>query len=203
MEIAARFRRYLPVVVDLETGGFDAVNNPILELACAFVDFNDGQLVVSAQHAWSVAPFPGSVVDPASLKITGIDLEDSTRGATPEKDVLQDFFRHVRQEIKRQNCTRAILVAHNAAFDQGFLNRACERTGIKRSPFHPFSVIDTASIAAVAYGHTVLSEACKRAGIPFDGSAAHRASYDTEQTARLFCTVVNSWPITGDWLEGA
>ena len=117
--------------------------------------------------------------------------------APPEKmgeaEALREMFRHVRQAMKQHGCQRAILVAHNAAFDQQFLNRALVRTQVKRNPFHPFSFIDTASLAAVAYGHTVLSEACARADIGFDQDQAHSALYDAERTAELFCAVVNAW----------
>jgi ribonuclease T len=49
----------------------------------------------------------------------------------------------------------------------------------------------------VTYGHTVLSEACARANISFDNDQAHRALYDAERTAELFCAVVNAWRGTG------
>ena len=194
MELAARFRGYLPVVVDLETGGFDADQHAILEIACAFLSWQEDHLAIGDQACWSINPYPGSSIDPASLKVTGIDLDDPTRNAIDEKEALQAFFRLVRTEMKKANCSRAVLVAHNASFDQNFLNQACARQQIKRSPFHPFTAIDTASLSAVAYGHTVLSEACRRAGIEFNNADAHRAAYDTAQTAALFCKIVNSWP---------
>ena len=192
--LADRFRGYLPVVLDLETGGFDKTTNPLLELACAFLHWHQGELASSSDHAWSILPYAGSSTDPASLKITGIDLDDPHRGAIDERVVLQEFFQLVRREMKLHKCNRAIIVAHNASFDQGFLQAACERNNIKRSPFHPFSAIDTASLAAVAYGHTVLSEACRRAGIEFSADQAHNAAYDTACTTALFCKIVNSWP---------
>jgi ribonuclease T len=116
------------------------------------------------------------------------------RSAVDETTALTELFRVVRNAVRDHDCTRAILVAHNAAFDQGFLNQAIARTGLKRNPFHPFSSIDTASLAAVAYGHTVLSEACARASIAFDPAQAHSALYDAERTAELFCRIVNAWP---------
>ncbi len=190
MKLSARFRGYLPVVVDLETGGFDNSIHPMLELACQFLSFKDGQLQTDTLYSWPIAPFPGAEIDPASLKFTGIDPR---REAGDEKTVLTEFFRIVRKVMKAEGCNRAILVAHNASFDQGFLNAACARAGIKRNPFHPFSSLDTASLAAVAYGHTVLSEACRRAGLAFDEQQAHSAAYDASRTAELFCRVVNGW----------
>lgn len=195
MQLNERFRGYLPIVVDLETGGFDLTHNPILEVACGLLYWEDDQLSLEAVHAWSVEPFADSQIDPASLKVTGIDLDDPARDAQDEKFVLGEFFKLVRQSIKLHNCQRAIMVAHNAAFDRSFLDAACTRQGVNRNPFHPFSTLDTASIAAVAYGHTVLAEVCRRAGITFEGSRAHSAAYDVECTAKLFCDMVNRWPI--------
>jgi ribonuclease T len=192
--MAQRFRGYLPVVLDLETGGFDPLTNPILEIAAVQVGFEGGRLAVSERWSRAVHPFEGGQCTPAALKFTGIDPEDPARGAIDETDALHELFRAIRHTMRQEGCHRAILVAHNASFDQQFLNRAIERTGVKRSPFHPFTSIDTASLAAVAYGHTVLSEACARADIEFDPDRAHNALYDAERTAELFCAIVNSWP---------
>lgn len=193
MRMAERFRGYLPVVVDLETGGFDPAANAILEVASVLVRFEGDELLPDSPWERAVVPYEGGRIDDAALKVTGIDPGDPGRGAVSEGEAFQELFRQIRQAIKREGCHRAILVAHNAAFDQQFINRAIERNQLKRSPFHPFSFIDTASLAAVAYGHTVLSEACARAGIEFDAGQAHSALYDAERTAELFCDVVNRW----------
>lgn len=191
--MSERFRGFLPVVVDLETGGFDPETNPILEMAAVEVCFEDGRLSTGCQWEQAVHPYPGGVLNPAALKVTGIDPQDPQRNAVAEAEALRELFRRVRHALKRESCQRAILVAHNAAFDQQFLNRAVTRAGVKRNPFHPFSFIDTASLAAVTYGHTVLSEACARADISFDRDRAHSALYDAERTAQLFCAIVNAW----------
>jgi ribonuclease T len=193
MLMSQRFRGYLPVVIDVETGGFDASIHPILEIAAVHVCFDGDRLVPAERWCAAVHPYPGGVLNPAALQVTGIDPADPMRQALTEADALKTLFRQVRGAVKRASCQRAILVAHNAAFDQTFLNRALLRTGVKRNPFHPFSVIDTASLAAVAYGHTVLSEACTRAGIAFDPNRAHGALYDAERTALLFCAMVNGF----------
>jgi len=192
--MAQRFRGFLPVVVDLETGGFDPRTNPILEIAAVQVRFEDGRLVIAERWRRAVQPFAGGQSTAAALKFTGIDPDDPARNAIDEALALQELFRSIRHGMREQGCHRAILVAHNASFDQQFLNQAVERAGVARNPFHPFTSIDTASLAAVAYGHTVLSEACARAAIDFDPDQAHSALYDAERTAELFCAIVNSWP---------
>ena len=188
-----RFRGYLPVAMDLETGGFDPLRHALLEIAAVTLGFREGSLQIEQRLRWPVLPFPGAVIEPASLKVTGIDLDDPQRGAVSEKEALRQLFRQVRKDLKRQGCQRGIILAHNAAFDAGFLRRATQRSNSKRDPFHPFSTIDTASLAAVAYGHTVLSETCLRAGIPYEEDKAHSALYDAERCALLFCKIVNAW----------
>ena len=134
-----RFRGYLPVILDLETGGFNSDRNPILELACAFVSMKSGRLQICAEFCWAVSPFAGATIEESSLKITGIDLDNPDRMQVAEKAAITSLFKLIRKRIKLEECTRAILVAHNASFDQGFLHAACDRSGIKRNPFHPFS----------------------------------------------------------------
>ncbi len=193
MTMRSRFRGFLPVVVDLETGGFDASRHAILEIAAITLTWNDNRLQIDETLAWNLSPHPETGVEEASLTLTGIDLNDPDRDAIDEEEAVRDMFRQIRRRLKESGCQRALLTAHNAHFDHGFITAAAARNDIKRNPFHPFSVIDTASLAAVALGHTVLSEACARAGIPFDASQAHAAVYDAEATAALFCEIVNRW----------
>lgn len=190
--IAARFRGFLPVIVDVETGGFNSATDALLEVACVFVRFNGaGDLELAEHHRYIVKPFEGARLDPASLEVTGIDPYHPLRIAMDEGDALRAMFQEVRKEIKPTGCTRAVLVGHNAFFDLQFLNAAVERTGIKRNPFHPFSSFDTATLGGVAFGQTVLSRAVTAAGFTWNDEEAHSALYDAEMTARLFCAVVN------------
>lgn len=190
--ISTRFRGFLPVVVDLETGGFNARTDALLEIAAVLLTMDeDGTLRRGETVSFHVQPFPGANLEPAALQVTGIDPFHPLRPAIPELQALQNVFREVRQAVKDAGCKRAILVAHNAHFDLGFLNEAIARTAIKRSPFHPFSVLDTATLCGVAYGQTVLAQAALAAGMDWDNEAAHAAAYDAERTAELFCHIVN------------
>lgn len=189
-----RFRGYLPVIIDIETAGFNAKKNALLEIAAVIVEPNSqGFLQLTETHANNVIPFHGSELDEAALKFTGIDPYHPFRMAIEEKEALSHIFKPVKAAIKRNNCTRAILVGHNPAFDINFLNAAIDRTKIKRSPFHAFSTFDTATLGGLAYGQTVLAKIAKAADFEWDASKAHSAIYDAEQTARLFCTIVNRW----------
>lgn len=192
--IKNRFRGFLPVVVDLETGGFNCKTDALLEIAAVLVDIDDQGLLQPEQcFRFHVEPFEGANIEPASLEVTGIDPHHPLRPAIPERDALQRIFREVRLKQRDTGCKRAVLVAHNAHFDLGFLNEAIARTGIKRSPFHPFSVLDTATLGGVAYGQTVLARMAKAAGINWDSASAHSAAYDAERTAEIFCAIVNNF----------
>lgn len=192
--MAERFRGFLPVVVDVETGGFSAEHDALLEIAAVPLNMDaDGFLRMDPVVSTHVEPFPGANLDPRSLEITGIDPDNPLRGALTEHKALDHIFQSVRDAVRRSGCQRAILVGHNAAFDLGFLNQAVLRCGHKRNPFHPFSCFDTVSLGGLAYGQTVLSKAVLAAGIPFDSREAHSAVYDAERTAELFCMVVNRW----------
>ena len=201
--ICDRFRGFLPVVVDIETGGFQAATDAILEIAACLVRMDDaGMLSVHRTVDFHVQPFEGANIERAALEFTGIDPWHPFRDAVTEDVALRELFRVVRREIREQECNRAILVGHNAHFDAGFINAAVERCGIKRNPFHPFSHFDTATLSGLAFGQTVLARACAEAGIPFDNGEAHTALYDASRTAELFCEIVNRWAECGGWQPG-
>jgi ribonuclease T len=190
--MARRFRGFLPVVVDVETGGFNNSTDALLEIAAVQIDMDEnGVLRRGVTNSFHVIPYEGSRLDPASLAVTGIDPWHPLRPAIPERDALQRIFREVRHAVRSYNCRRAILVGHNAAFDLGFLNAAVARVEIKRNPFHPFSCFDTVSLAGAALGQTVLAKATTVAGFEWDSASAHSASYDAERTADIFCHVAN------------
>ncbi len=192
--IKNRFRGFLPVVVDVETGGFDAQRDALLEIAAVIIKIkDDGSLYFDDVTTAYVEPFEGSNIDPKSLEITGIDLDHPLRMAQNENAALGKIFKPIRQALKESGCNRAILVGHNAHFDLGFLNAAVARAGIKRNPFHPFSCLDTVTLSALAFGQTVLARAIAEAKIQWDTSRAHSAMYDTEKTAELFCKIHNMW----------
>ncbi|MGB1158864.1 MAG: ribonuclease T [Porticoccaceae bacterium] len=198
--MAQRFRGFLPVVVDVETGGFNASTDALLEIAAVTLEMDSqGNLQIKDSFSKHIEPFEGAVVEQSALEFTGIDIYDSERGAEPEGEALRGLFQPIRREVTETGCTRAIMVAHNAHFDLGFVNAAVERNQIKRNPFHPFSCFDTAGLSGLAYGQTVLARACQAAEIEFDNRSAHSALYDTTKTAELFCTIVNKWKALGGW----
>jgi ribonuclease T len=199
--IAKRFRGFLPVVVDVETGGVNVQTDALLEIAAVMLDM-DRQGILYPSHilAYHVEPFPGANLEPSSMAVNGIDPYHPLRHSLPEKVALNLIFKEVRRVVKEAGCTRAILVGHNAFFDLNFVNAAVVRNGIKRNPFHPFSSFDTVTLAGLAYGQTVLAQAVRAAGLQWDDKEAHSAAYDAQRTAELFCKVINRWQALGGWV---
>lgn len=194
MPIVHRFRGYLPVVVDVETAGFNHHTDALLEIAAVLLRINEqGNWERAASYFCHVIPFAGANLEKSALEFTGIDPFHPFRFAVSEHEALHTIFTPVKQALRETQCTRAILVGHNPSFDLNFLTSAIERNNIKRSPFHPFSTFDTATLAGLAFGQTVLAKAVQAAGLHWDNKQAHSAQYDAEQTAELFCRVVNMW----------
>ena len=198
---AQRFRGYFPVVVDVETAGFNAQTDALLEIAATVLSLDEitGDFKIDETICFNIEPFEGANLEPSALAFTGIDPYNPLRAAVSEEAALKEIYKLIRKKMKSVGCQRAIMVAHNAAFDHGFLNAAIERNNIKRTPFHPFVSFDTTTLAGLAVGQTVLAKACRAAGIEFDNSQAHSALYDTERTAELYCYIVNKWQALGGW----
>ncbi|BGI51181.1 MAG: ribonuclease T [Arsenophonus endosymbiont of Ceratovacuna japonica] len=198
--LAKRFRGYYPVVIDVETGGFNPQQDAILEVAAITLKMDkDGWLDVDEKNYFNIIPFIGANIESTSLSFTGIDLTNPLRNAVNEYTALHTIFKMVRKGIKSNDCNLAIIVAHNANFDHSFIMAAAQRENIKRNPFHPFVTFDTAALSGLVFGQTILAKACCIAGIPFDNNQAHNAFYDTDRTALLFCEIVNKWKKLGGW----
>ncbi|NOH72107.1 ribonuclease T [Vibrio pectenicida] len=201
LTLKQRFRGYFPVVIDVETAGFNAKTDALLEI-CAITLAMDkhGNLKPASTIHFHVEPFEGANLEKEALDFNGIhDPFSPLRGAVPESEALKEIYKLVRKEQKAADCRRAIIVAHNATFDHNFVMAASERSNLKRVPFHPFATFDTATLSGLAYGQTVLAKACKVAGMDFDNREAHSALYDTQKTAELFCGIVNKWKALGGW----
>lgn len=199
LKMVDRFRKFLPVVVDVETAGFDSKTDALLEIACIPIIMNEqGKFIPGEPLNAHLNPFEGANLEQRALDFTGIDPNNPMRKAIAEeeKPALRRIFKELKAVRKDNDCMKCILVGHNAHFDLSFLNAAIERTNSKNhNPFHQFSVLDTVTLSALAFGQTVLARACKAAGIEFCGAEAHSALYDTQKTAELFCHILNSYPM--------
>ena len=191
--IKNRFSGYLPIVVDVETGGCNSNKDALLELAAVFVDMDDqGLLKTTDTYATHIQVFEGGNLDPEALAVNQIDPYHPFRFAVPEKEALTELFSLINAALEKTACRRAVLVGHNATFDLSFIQAAAKRCGMSaQNPFHKFTCFDTATLGALAFGKTILAKALKEAKIDFDKNLAHSALYDAEKTAELFCLIVN------------
>lgn len=207
LTLKSRFRQFLPVVVDVETAGFNAKTDALLEIACIPILMDEaGVFYLGESQNAHIEPFIGANLEPSALAFTGIDPNNPMRKAIAEdeKSALRRIFKALKDVRKEQNCRQCVLVGHNAHFDLAFLNAAVARTNSKNhNPFHQFSVFDTVTLSALAFGQTVLARACQAAGINFDGKDAHSALYDTQKTAELFCHILNHYPMLPNALNAA
>ena len=198
--LSARFRGYFPVIIDVETAGFNAQTDALLEIAAVTVRMDENGLIhPDAAFHHHVTPFEGANLEPAALEFNGIDPNCALRGAIDESEAMKELCKDIRKAQKKADCQRSVIVAHNAAFDLGFVNAAINRSNIKRTPFHPFVSFDTTTLAGLAVGQTVLIKACQAAGIEFDQKEAHSALYDAKKTTELFCYIVNRYRNLGGW----
>ena len=194
-KMSKRFRGFLPVVTDIETAGFNPNTDALLEIAIVLLIIDEeGKIHPEKTHFSHVLPFPHANLDPAALEFTQIDPYHPFRFAVSEAEALSEIFTPIQEALEEHHCQRAVLVGHNPSFDLSFISAASKRCQIA-SPFHPFTTFDTATLAGMAYGETVLAKACKTARIPFDPKQAHSAIYDAERTAELFCGIINRWPL--------
>ncbi len=194
--MSKRFRGFFPVVVDVETGGFNEKKDALLEIGALTLKIDErGLMAIDETYSCHINPFEGANMDPASLEVNGIDPYHPFRVATAieEEEALRELFRFINKGMKPAKCKRAIMIGHNTTLDHNFINAAALRNKIKRNPFHPFSTFDTVSLAGLAYGQTVLSRAVQAADIAWDSNEAHSALYDATKTAELFCKIVNNW----------
>jgi ribonuclease T len=196
--MSRRFRGFYPVVVDVETGGFDEKKDALLEIGAVTLKIDEcGNMTTNNEYQCHINPFEGANMDPASLEVNGIDPHHPFRiaAAKDEDTGVRELFKFIQKEMKQHKCKRAIMIGHNTVLDRNFIFAAAERNKISRNPFHPFSTFDTVSLAGLAYGQTVLSRAAQAAGLDWDNTEAHSALYDAKQTAELFCMIVNRWAV--------
>jgi ribonuclease T len=199
-ELKDRFRNYFPVIIDVETAGFNAQTDALLEIGAVTIRMDEhGVMHPDQEIHFHVEPFAGANIEPAALEFNGIKLDCALRGAVSESEAMKGLCKAISKSQKNAECQRSVIVAHNASFDMGFINAALARTKMKRSPFHPFVSFDTTSLAALTLGQTVLIKACEAAQIPFDQQQAHGALYDAQRTAELFCFMMNRYKNLGGW----
>ena len=99
-----RFRGFLPVVVDVETGGFNYQTDALLQIAAVILRMDSkGDLYRYRTVTYHVEPFEGANMEPKSLEVNGIDPFHPLRlavllGGEELMDVVDDELLHIRIE---------------------------------------------------------------------------------------------------------
>ena len=156
------------VVVDVETTGLTPLRHQVIELGA--VKVVDGQITETFHRLVK----PTRAISAATVRITGIKEEELVDGVA-ERDLWELFFAFA---------DGAVLAAHNARFDMGFLRQGFRQLH-PEGDFEPI-VLDTLGLARAvlpglkSYGLGPLSDHYK---IPL--SQHHRALADAEATAHL------------------
>lgn len=165
-ELSGRF-----VVFDLETTGFSPIANKIIEIGAVLVENG----VVTDHFSTFVNP---EVPIPYRIEeLTGID-DSMVMDAPTIEEILPDFL---------DFCKGAVLVAHNAPFDVGFVERNCQQLGLS----YDFTSVDTVGMARFllpALNRFKLDTVAKALQIPLDNH--HRAVDDAGCTAQIFIKFV-------------
>ncbi|WP_203291103.1 DNA polymerase III subunit epsilon [Maricaulis parjimensis] len=160
------------IVFDTETTGLDPkTGDRITELGCVeVIDF------IPTGRTFHTYVNPQREVPEEVVKITGLTTE-----------FLKDkpLFEHVAQEFV-DFVGDAVMVAHNAPFDRGFINMELARLGIDIYPDDRFK--DTARIARAKFpgSYVSLDALCKRFDISLETRDVHGALIDAKLLAEVY-----------------
>ena len=175
------------VFVDTETTGLDARTHEIIEIGLIRVSQNwqgeNPEFAVVSQ--WSVKIHPRNIAtaDPDPLRVNGYNVADWSEAVTIE-EALKTFV---------EKTDGAIMVAHNVAFDAGFLDTNFSKYGIvNKMHYHR---LDTVSMAYSVIRNTPpvvrysLAELCKYFGIVNENP--HSALADARADFEVFKKLMN------------
>ncbi len=159
------------VVFDIETTGFSAVNDRIIEIGAVKVE--KGEIV----DRYSTFVNPERPIPFEIEKLTGIN-DGMVVDAAVIEDILPEFLAF------SEDC---IMVAHNAEFDMSFIKENCRRMDILRE----FTVVDTLAMARSLLPNLKnykLDTVVEAVGGTLENH--HRAVEDAESTADIFVKFV-------------
>ena len=159
------------VVFDIETTGFSAVNDRIIEIGAVKVE--NGEIV----DRYSTFVNPERPIPFEIEKLTGIN-DGMVVDAAVIEDILPEFLAF------SEDC---IMVAHNAEFDMSFIKENCRRMNLLRK----FTVVDTLAMARSMLPdlkNYKLDTVVEAVGGTLENH--HRAVEDAESTADIFVKFV-------------
>ncbi len=103
--MSRRFRGFLPVVIDVETGGFNSRTDALLEIAAVFIDIDaSGTLSRGCHPQLPCAAVSGCATGPGLAERHRHRSLSSVAAALPEREAIQRIFREVRHQLKAYDC---------------------------------------------------------------------------------------------------
>ena len=159
------------VVFDIETTGFSAVTDRIIEIGAVKVE--DGKIT----DKFSTFVNPKRPIPFRITELTGI-TDEMVIDSPDIETILPQFIEFIGD---------AVLVAHNASFDVGFIEQNCKRQKIEAD----FTYVDTVALARVllpALNRFKLDTVAKALNISLENH--HRAVDDAGCTAEIFVKFV-------------
>ena len=155
------------VVFDIETTGFNSVNDRIIEIGAV--------RVIGGEIKETFSEFVNPEC-PIPYKITQLTTitDGMVKDAGTIEEILPQFLKF---------CEGSVLVAHNAGFDTGFIHENAKRLNLP----YDYTVVDTLGLARCLMGHLgkyTLDNICKHLNIILE--THHRAVDDATATGKIF-----------------
>jgi DNA polymerase III subunit epsilon len=164
------------IIFDTETTGLDNRLDRIIEIGC--IELMDHFPTGRTYHVYINAD--GKTVHPDALAVHGI---------TDEFLADKPLFRDICEDLNAF-FEGAVLIAHNATFDIGFINSEFERLGM--APIERDRVLDTLVMARRRHpmGPNSLDALCRRYGIDNSHRTKHGALLDAELLAEVYIEMI-------------
>ncbi len=164
------------IIFDTETTGLDPRDDRVIEIGGVelYNRFPTGRTF----HVYLNAQ--GRAIHPDALAVHGIS-EEHLADKPGFHEIADAFLEFVEG---------AMLIAHNASFDMGFINAELGRIGI--GPIAPDRVVDTLALARRRHpmGPNSLDALCRRYGIDNGRRAKHGALLDSELLAEVYIELI-------------
>ncbi len=185
-KICKLFNNFLPIVIDIETSGFDFKKNAILEVALVIIETNkNNKFKIKNKINYQIKPFRESKININNLSFIKIIPSSILRFSISEYEFIDNIYKLT------QNNKKILFIGHNIFFDISFVKELIKRTNYNKTIMHDFIFIDTASISSIIYKESSLTKILTKAKINFKYNLLHSAIYDAEKTVELLCKILN------------
>jgi DNA polymerase III subunit epsilon len=185
--------------LDVETTGVNQVKNGIIQIGAVLCRKEAESLLLLEEICLNVAPFPGDVIDPEALAVSGVteaQIADYPRPEVIHQQLLEVFGKYCNKFDKKD---KMLFLGYNVSFDYGFLRRWFEKLGDKYFGswfWHPpVDIMSVAMMHLAAVRHEMvdfkLGTVAARFGITMEN--AHNALSDARTTRAIFERVTTTY----------